>query len=168
MSDVDAAANSDGFAALLRRTREATLRGVRDVIDSDAALRMSDADFDDALWLALCGQVGSVDDLKKLPDGVRMYFATRTVEWDVANGGFEHAVQCAAEYFREAAAGYRLLGDEASVELMLRALALADEPAALEALNAEVDRSPWNGVPWGDAARIRYVRDHRDEFLVWA
>jgi hypothetical protein len=85
---------------------------------------------------------------------------------NVGNGGFEHAMQCVAEYFEEAVAGYRLLGDSASVELLRRAQTLADNPAALEALTAEVDGGPWHGVPWGDTVRIGYARDHRDEFLL--
>jgi hypothetical protein len=141
-------------------------RTVRDVIESDAASQMRDEDFDDALWSALCGRVTSVQDLDGLPDGVRMYFATRMVEGDIGNGGFEHAVECTAEYFQEAITGYRLLGDHASVQLLQRAHALADDPAALAALDAEVSGSPWHGVPWGDAARLDYVRDHRDEFLL--
>lgn len=69
------------------------------------------------------------------------------------------------EDFEEAIAGYRLLGDQASVLLLQRAQALADDPVALEALTAEVSGGPWHGVPWADAARVVYVREHREEFL---
>ena len=137
---------------------------VREVIESDAASRMQDDEFDDALWFALCRRVDSADKLAELPDGVRMYFATRMVEWDVGNGGFEHAVGCTAEYFEEAIAGYRLLGDLAAKQLLQRARALAGDPVALRALDSEGER-PWHGLPSGKSARIVYVRDHRDEFL---
>ena len=95
-----------------------------------------------------------------------MYYATRMVEYDVGNGGFDHSVDCAASFYDEAIAGYRLLGDHASAELLQRAQALADDPAVLVALIDEVNGPPWHGVPWGDAARITYVREHRDEFLI--
>jgi hypothetical protein len=158
--------DADSFQALMRRMEEARHRPVRDVIESDAATPMGDDELDDALWLALCGRVDSAHDLAGLPDGVRMYYATHMVEYDVGNGGFEHSVDCAAEYYEEAIAGYRLLGDDASVELLQRAQALAHDPAALEALTHEVDGPPWHGVPWGDAARLAYVREHRDKFLI--
>ena len=77
-------------------------------MESDAAIPMRDADFDDALWL----------------------------------------------------------GDPASADLLQRARALAGDPAGLVALTEEVDSGPWHGVPWGDAARVAYVREHRDEFLL--
>jgi hypothetical protein len=158
--------DTDGFQALMRRMEEARHRPVRDVIESDAATPMEDDEFDDALWLALSGRVDAANDLAGLPNGVRMYYATRMVEYDVGNGGFEHSVDCAAEYYEEAIAGYRLLGDHASAELLQRAQAHADDPAALDALADEVAGPPWDGVPWGDAARLAYVREHRNEFLI--
>ena len=158
--------DTDGFRALMRRMEEAQHRPVRDVIESDAVTPMQDGEFDDALWLALCGRIDSASDLAGLPDGVRMYYATHLVESDVGNGGFEHSVGCTGDYYEEAIAGYRLLGDHASAALLQRAKALAHDAAALEVLADEVAGPPWHGVPWGDAARIAYVRGHRDEFLI--
>ena len=155
---------TDDFGDFLRRTEEATQRSVADVIAADEATAMTDEDFDDAVWLALCGRVHSMGDLEPLAAGVRMYFATRTVEWEVGNGGFAQAVDNVAEYWGEAIAGYRLLGDEASAVLLVQVQRAAGNDDALEAFDDEVEGPPWNGVPWGDESRVRYVRDHRDDF----
>ena len=50
----------------------------------------SDADFDDALWLALCDQVTSTADLAgSVGSSRRMsYRIPRYVEWEVGNGRF--------------------------------------------------------------------------------
>jgi hypothetical protein len=157
---------ADGFAAFLARTRQATQHSVRDVIESDAGEPMLDDDFDDALWLALCGRINSVSDLRRLPDAVRMYYATHLLEYDIGNGGLDHAVECSGPYLDEAIAGYRLLGDAASTQLFQRAQSSADDPAALENLMSELNHAPWHGVPFGNAARIGYARAHRDEFLI--
>jgi hypothetical protein len=47
---------------------------------------MSDEDFDDALWLSFLSRVSRPADLESLPPGARMYFATRSVEWDLDAG----------------------------------------------------------------------------------
>jgi hypothetical protein len=155
--------------ALLRQIADdadaARRRQVSQVIAADEAAPMRDADFDDALWLALSGRVRSADDLDRLPPGVQMYFATRMVEWEIANGGFEQVFENGVdEYFPSARAGYLLLGDPASAQLLDRAEAVRQDPAALDELDQELDGPPWNGVPWSDAARVAYVRTHRDEF----
>ncbi len=155
-----------GFAAMLRQMEEAKQRSVRDVIEADTANEIGVLDFDSALWLALCGRINSVADLRALPDGVRMYYATHLLEYDIGNGGLGHAVECTGPYLDEAIAGYQLLGDHASAQLFQRAQASADDQDALEVLASELDGDPWYGVPFGDEARLRYVRAHRDEFLI--
>ena len=156
---------SDDFLNFLMATEDATERSVGDVIAADEAKRMSDEDFDDALWLALCGQISSANDLAPFPSGVRMYFATRMVECEIGNGGFGQLFDNGYdEYLEDAKAGYRVLGDEPSVALLERAEAMRDDFAMLDALDQEINGAPWNGVPWSDSARIAYVRDHRDEF----
>ena len=155
----------DAFREGLRRTEEATRRPVSDVIATDEAAPMSDADFDDALWLALLGRISTAEDLRGFSPGVRMYFATRMVEWEIGNGGFGQVFENGIDdYFEEAMAGYRMLDDEASVGLILRAQGPQDDEPALDALDQELDGSPWNGVPWSDELRVQYARSHRDEF----
>jgi hypothetical protein len=154
------------FDGLLRRVEEATKRSISDVISADESAPMDDADFDDAVWLALCGLIGSASDLSHVPVGVRMYFATRIVEWDVANGGFDQALFNVGEYFEAAKVGYELLGDDASVDLLVRAQSSEGDEAALDALDDALDGPPWNGVPWADERRVTYVREHREEFML--
>jgi hypothetical protein len=151
----------DDFA---RRTDEAMRRPAAEVIAADETAPMDDFEFDDALWLALCGRVHSAGDLAQLPAGVRMYYATRMVESEVGNGGFGQAIENVADYFDEAIVGYRLLGDEPSASLLVDARAAADDDRTLERLDMMVSGPPWSGVPWADAARLAYVRQHRDEF----
>lgn len=127
---------------------------------------MNDSELDDALWLALSSRVDSIEALQALPPGVRMYFATRMVEWEAGSGGFDAALDNAGEYIDEALAGYRLLGDLPSVDLWERVLDAADDADLLDELSDEVEGPPWNGVPWGDTPRIAYVRAHRDEFRI--
>lgn len=125
---------------------------------------MRDADFDDALWLSLCGYIEASGAFSSLSPAVRMYYATRLVEWEVGNGGFEQALDSAGEYWDEAMAGYRLLDDDASVDLLRRVLAAGHDEDELELLLDAMDAPPWDGVPWRDAERVAYVRAHRDEF----
>lgn len=137
-------------------------KSVADVIRDDEAQPMPMEDFDDALWHASLDAVKLAEDFHALPGGFRMYFATRMVEWEVGSGGFVEAVECAAAYWDEAIAGYRLLGDESSAELLARCKGLDEK--ALETMDAVVAGPPWNGVPWSDSKRIEYVRAHRAEF----
>jgi hypothetical protein len=146
------------------RMEDAKRKPLAEVIAADEAAPMDDAEFDDAVVISLSQRVESPADLRALSAGIRMYFATRLVEWEIANGGFAQAVENAAEYFNDAVAGYRLLGDEASADLIPRAQAMADDEHALQRLDDEVDGEPWNGVPWSDETRVRYLRAHRDEF----
>jgi Domain of unknown function (DUF4375) len=135
-----------------------------DVIATDEATPMGDGEFDDAVWMALCGRVDSPSDLADLPPGVRMYYATRLVECEVGNGGFSQAVENVVQYFDEAIAGYRLLDDDASAELLASAQGLDPDDPELGSFDERVDGPPWNGVPWSDDVRVRYVRQQRDDF----
>lgn len=155
----------EAFRKMDRQIQEGTRRPVSDVIAADEADPMSDSEFDDALWLALLGRIHSAADLARYPPGVRMYFATTMVESEIGNGGFEQVFENGVdEYFPDAKAGYLLLGDPASAQLLDRATAAAGDPAALDALDESLNGPPWNGVPWSDSKRIAYVRAHRDEF----
>lgn len=156
---------SDDFTAFLDGTDAGTQRRASDVIAADEAEPLDDDKFDDALWLALCGLVERRGEfLSGLPDGVSAYYATRLIEWEAGNGGFFGAVANCEEYLDAAEEGYVYFGDERSADLMRRVKAQQDDDDALEAFDAEVEGPPWNGVPWGDEARVSYVRSHRDEF----
>ena len=52
---------------------------------------------------------------------MRVYFATRLVEWDVCNGGFAQAAMNYLGVFEHAAAGFELLGKPAIVVLIREA-----------------------------------------------
>jgi hypothetical protein len=135
-----------------------------DLMDLDERGELDDRALDDRLWMALLGSGVSPETLRSFPEGVRAFYATRTIEWEVANGGFRQAIDNAANCFEEAIAGYRLIGDDASAQLLARALRSTSDLEALAALDEEVDGAPWGGVPWGDSRRIAYVRAHREEF----
>jgi hypothetical protein len=150
--------------SFMAHLRGASQRSLSEVIAADEAGTL-DADFDDAAWMALCGLVERRgDSIIGLPAGVRAYYSTRLIEWEVANGGFTQAVFNCGEHLDAAAHGYVLLGDEWSADLMRRAQAIGDDGSALDALDEEVDGPPWNGAPWSDETRVAYVRSHRDEF----
>ena len=49
-------------------------------------------DLDTDIWCAILDATGeSVDDYKKLPRSVQLFYASRYLEWEVANGGFPQA-----------------------------------------------------------------------------
>jgi hypothetical protein len=157
----------DFLRQTVRQAEEASHRRPSDVVATDEAAPMRDSDFDDALWLALSGRISSAAELAHYPPGVRMYFATRMVEWEIGNGGFSQVFENGVdEFFPDAKAGYLLLGDVASAQLLDRAAAAAGDEAALDALDASLDGPPWNGLPWSDGKRISYARTHRDEFKI--
>jgi hypothetical protein len=136
-------------------------RSPAEVMALDEAGELDDEALDDGLWMALLGAGVSSETLSSHPAGVRMFYATRLVEWEVGNGGFSQALENARECLEEAIAGYEMLGDHESTELLQRAI---ERSKALEALDEELEGPPWEGVPWGDARRLAYVRAHRDEF----
>ena len=136
-------------------------RSPAEVMALDEAGELDDDALDDGLWMALLGAGVSDETLASYPAGVRMFYATRLVEWEIGNGGFSQALENARQCLEEAIAGYEMLGDHESMELLQRAI---ERSKALEALDAELDGPPWGGVPWGDARRLAYVRGHRDEF----
>ena len=154
----------DTFGELFKGVEEASRRPLAEVIAADELVAMEDEDFDEAVWHSLCSRVEAIADLSEHTAGVRMYFATKLIEWEIGNGGFAQAIDNASEFFEEAIAGYRLLDDEASAVLLRRASERSADDDALASMDAQLDAPPWNGVPWGDPMRLHYVRAHRDEF----
>ncbi len=162
--------SEDDFGAMLssleREADAAMARAPADVVAEDQASAKPDEEFDEALWFSLLSHIESAADLDRLPPGVGGYFAIKMVEDEVANGGFSQVFENGVdEYFPAARAGYLLLGDRASAELLDRATAAADDADTLNALDESLDDPPWNGdVPWSIAARVAYARAHADEF----
>jgi hypothetical protein len=144
-----------GMEEFLRQQMEAAKREPADVIAADEVAPMSEENFDDALWSALCGRVDRGDDVMEWPVEVRAYYATRMVDWEVGNGGFRQALTNVPECFPHAIAGYELLGRPDLANLLRNALG-APDPAALDALDEQLDVN--------DDLRVAYVRAHRDAF----
>ena len=157
--------SEDGFQAMLRRTEEATQRSPRDVVEADAANPMADSEFDDAIYLALLGRIPTPEDLESHPPAVQAYLSTRMVEWQIGSGGVDSALDYAGEYLDMAKAGYRLLGQDHSAELVER-IATADADEEFQEIMATIEGPPWNGVPWADAERVALVRASRGQFLI--
>jgi hypothetical protein len=162
----------DDFTEMLdtleREANDAIARAPADVLAEDQAAPRPDEQFDEALWFSMYDEVGSAADLERYAPGVRGYFAIKMVEDEVANGGFAQVFENGVdEYFPAARAGYVILGDRASAELLDRAAAAADDTDVLNELDESLDDPPWNGnVPWSVAARVAYARAHPDEFDV--
>ncbi|MEW6213557.1 MAG: DUF4375 domain-containing protein [Acidobacteriota bacterium] len=156
---------------------------IREFIDRDAREPMDNAQFDDALWLALCERVSDPESLGALPHEVGVYYATRLVEWDVGNGGFAQATMNYPEWFDLAAAGFEELGKPAVASLIREAKALVSLEAenmakaregglegvfdyfkenAFDSLNERIEEVDF----WSDDTRVAYVRQHRDAFRI--
>jgi hypothetical protein len=152
-----------------------------DILAKDAAGEFTDAQFDDALWLALCERVRCVEDLNELPAPARTYYASRYVEWEVGNGGFAQAVLNVPEYLEPAASAFEVLAKPAVAARIREALSLyRTELASLPvpAPGKEQELSEYfldnafehldEGLEelgfWSDQERIAYVRARRQEF----
>ncbi len=140
-------------------------------------------DFDDALWGVVAPSI-HVDSLDDLPEPVRVYFATRLVEWDVCNGGFAQAAMNYLGVFEHAAAEFESLGKPAIAALIREAAVVAEseksnideareggvegafeyfaESGAFDEFDNRLDEVGWHDNGEG---RLDYVRAHRDEFI---
>ena len=151
------------------------------VLARDEAGTYSDGEFDDALWLALCVCVRSVDDLAALSRVARTYYASRYVEWEVGNGGFAQAVLNVPEYLEPAAQAFEVLGKpQVSVRIREAAAILTAELASLPEVRpgnestlseyflenafTHLDEGLEEIGLWSDKERLAYVRAHRQEF----
>jgi Domain of unknown function (DUF4375) len=157
---------------------------IKSVLDRDQQGEYASwEDFDDALWgvVSVYGDISTIGDL---PEPVRVYFATRLVEWDVGNGGFAQAAMNYLAVFEHAAKGFESLG-KPDIAALIRAAAKVAERE-----QANIDEARAGGVEGaveyfreGDAfdefderlgdvgwfengeARLSYVRAHRDDFI---
>jgi hypothetical protein len=156
---------------------------LKDTFDQYARGELSTSEFDDALWLALCNVVNDRDEaaFAALPTPVRLYFASRLVEWDVGNGGFAQAAYNVPHLFALAREGYAALGLPAAAALIARAEQLIAEghgdfdvdleddigeafdefaESPLAELDDEIDEAGW----WATEQRTAYVLEHRADF----
>ena len=153
-----------------------------DLMEADERGELSDADFDDALWLLLCERGVEIPaDLDKFDEAVRVFYASRYMEWEVGNGGFAQAAYNIPDWFASAAWAYRQLGLEQAASLINRAEALLNEGEArgqkfdavdigelfqqfaeseLAKLNDLLDSAGW----WANDRRLAYVRANRGAF----
>lgn len=162
---------NDEFAALLsemsRSADAAMSTSLADVFAADDATAMTDDELDYAIFFSLFGQIDNAEDLATHPVGVQMFFAIKLIEGEVGNGGFAQVFANEVDDFIPyARRGYLMLGDEASADLLEAAASHSDDEEFLDSLDERLDEPPWNGkVPWSVGARIRYAREHREDFL---
>lgn len=137
-------------------------------------------DFDTELWELLRKRITTVESLQAWPEPVRVYYASRLLEWEVGNGGFAQAAMNIPEWFEEAAKGYEVLGKpkcaarirEAAEFAASEADALSEagvslesafeyfDEAAFENFDSQLDKLGW----WAEEDRIDFVRANRTAF----
>lgn len=150
-----------------------------DLMREDAEGVLED-DFDSELWFLLIEKIDTVRDLLKFPRPVQVYYASRLMEWEVANGGFAQAAMNIPEWFSPAVSAYRELGKPGCADLILKAQSAARKDwikiilakftietafsyfseKKFSRLEVKLDEVGW----WSDWDRVDYVRRHRDVF----
>jgi hypothetical protein len=164
--------------------RKSSFECLDSLLLADAASPLEEADFDDQLWLFLCQRITTPADCATWPEPVGTYFASRLLEWDVANGGFAQAAFNIPEWFDAAAMAYDRLGLPDAAALIRRAIPIVEgertqrralkraratiakvfqsfRESSLAELDWELDAVGW----WATAARVAYARRHRTAFL---
>jgi hypothetical protein len=154
---------------------------IRTVMERDIQGQMTDYEFADGVWLAVCDLISEPQDLDKFPEPFSNYFATRLLEWEVGNGGFAQAAMNIPEWFEPAAVGYERLGKPHLTEFIRRASMLASKEqdrisvasknledafsyfreGVFDEFDNQLDEIGW----WMDEFRIKYVRQNREAFL---
>jgi hypothetical protein len=151
---------------------------VASLMAADERGELSDENFDDELWGSLTDRIESPEDAAEYAEAVRVYFASRLLQWEVDNGGFAQAAYNIPEWFEPAAWAYEQLGLRKAAALIREAVPLLDEErttftaeeigglfqqfaeSRLAALDERLEESDW----WADEERLRYVRAHREAF----
>lgn len=138
-------------------------------------------DFDSEIWFNVCNKIGDGKNLASFPEPVVLYYASRYLEWEVANGGFAQAAMNIPELFDYAELGYEALNKPNSAQLIRKArkLMLTEKFKILKAsktlesafqyfsesrfqkLDALVNDVGW----WAEYDRVDYVRENRDAFI---
>jgi hypothetical protein len=149
------------------------------LIEADERGDIDDDTFDYELWLMLMDRIEGPDDRSKFDDAVMVFYASRLMEWEVANGGFSQAAYNYPDWFGLSAWAYRQLGCGQAASLIEEAIPLlARESRETESvcgigelfehfsestlgkLDERLDESGW----WATQARLKYVRERRDSF----
>jgi hypothetical protein len=154
---------------------------IAQLMDLDEAGQIGDGanGFDDQLWLLLTARIDNPALAASLPEPIRVYLASRWLEWEVGKGGFAHAADNIADWFELGEFAYQKLGLDAAAALIGRArklLATSDgngvvaheggrrfaqaRESKLAELDAELDSVGW----WANDARLAYVRSNRAVF----
>ena len=151
------------------------------LMDLDEAGQLDAAKFDNQLWLMLILLIRTPEQAQTFGEAVWVYYASRSMEWEVGNGGFAQAAYNMPEWFPLAAQAYRILGLEAAAKLIDYAYQIvidgenrndkftakdigelfgqfAESPLA--ELNSHLDEVGW----WADEQRLNFVRQHRNAF----
>ncbi len=159
-----------------------TFSSVADLMEADESGKLSNADFDDDLWLHICKLgVETPANLDRFDKAVLVYYASRLLEWEVGNGGFAQAAYNIPDWFASAAWAYRQLGLEQAASLIDRAELLLNQGEArgqkfdaveigdlfqqfaeseLAELDDLLDSAGW----WAEDRRLAYVRVNREAF----
>lgn len=152
------------------------------LMKQDIAGEITDDQFDDELWLALCERITDIQSLAELPVPVKTYYASRYVEWEVGNGGFAQAALNVPEWLEPSAQAFEVLGKPKIAKLIRQALQIyAKEESPLPDVKpgAEPELSDWfyenefNKLDeqiesvdfWSDSTRLAYVRNNRQAFI---
>jgi hypothetical protein len=156
---------------------------IRDVLDRDQRGEYDDwSKFDGSLWLALCEFYPTDEALDHAPEPIRVYYATRLLQWDVGNGGFAQAAMNYPGIFEFAAHGYEVLGKPGLAAFIREAAVLGERErenidearASLEEAFAYFDEGIFERfdeqleqIGWfdNDEMRLDYVRANRQTFI---
>ena len=150
------------------------------LVDADERGDIDDDTFDDELWIMLMDKIDGPEDRRKFDEPVMVFYASRLMEWEVANGGFAQAAYNYPEWFGLAAWAYRQLGIEKAAGLIEEGIPLLAEEdrekaftaceigglfkqfseSTLAELDERVDESGW----WATEIRLKHARQHRDSF----
>lgn len=167
-------------AALKPPAKRQTLKTL---LDEDDKEQMDPEELDSELWDLLSERITSIEEAKNYPRPAVLYVASRSLQWDVGNGGFAQAAYNIPEWFPLAAEGYQELGKVSSAQLIRDAIKLLPaettelerkglfsatikhvfkhfKSSQISRLDSKIVEADW----YIDVERVAYVRQHRDTF----
>ncbi len=158
------------------------LSSFKDIAEGFQAFERGEIDidlFDDVLHTVLSYHLMDLGDLNAAPRPVALFYAARTLEFDVGNGGFAQAAYNYPDWFGLAAEGYRAFDLPLAAERIEKARTLLPgerrlftatrighlfeqfQESRLAKLDSDLDGCGW----WAIEARIAYAVRHKDSFL---
>ena len=158
------------------------LSSFKELADAFSAFESGEIDielFDDVVHIVLSYHLGDISDLQAAPRPVALFYAARTIEFDVGNGGFAQAAYNYPDWFQLAAEGYREFGLPDAAQLIDNAAAMLSrerrfftatkigqlfgqfQESKLARLDSELDACDW----WAIEQRIAYALRNRESFL---